>query len=77
MKEVVLKKIKEREDARLPNNIKEGYKVHGYQLHAPEVGKRYKVYDKDYGLLFITSTVVDITGNNIQTVNSVYNIEYQ
>lgn len=29
MKEVVLKKIKEREDARLPNNIKEGYKVHG------------------------------------------------
>lgn len=77
MKKIILRKIKEREDARLPNNIKEGYAIHGYQLHEPEVGERYRVYDKDYDLLFITSNVVDITEKNFRTLNSVYNIEYQ
>lgn len=78
MKQVLIQKIEELEDAKIKNNIPIGNCYRGFEKLHPIVGDRYQIFiDKGY---FITSKVEEVIPmedgiTRIKTENSMYQIE--
>lgn len=71
MREIILEKISELENAKHPNNKEVGYIRIGKMYQEPEIGQPFYC-----GINFRTSNVTEIIdGNTFKTLNSVYRIK--
>jgi hypothetical protein len=72
--EVILTKVKELEDALVPNNIPERYNRKGTLLSEPKIGECVVINPGKLSQ-FNTSTVLEILDDNtFKTYNSIYTI---
>ncbi len=74
MKKIKITKVKELDDATVPNNILEGYSVTGFKVGEPVVGERFIVHRDDViRRMFVTSKVTEIINSStFRTLNSIY-----